>query len=66
VVWRAILFYNPTTILQLKKKYLRRESRRIGDVVGTCKKSGEGKEAILSVSRESEEAPDLKRYLKSL
>jgi len=51
----------------LKQKDLRRENRRIGDVVGeTEEKYGECEEEGLPVTDKSEEAADLKKYIGSL
>jgi hypothetical protein len=49
----------------LKQKDLRRENRRIAVGVGDAEeKSGECEEDILPVGGKSEEAADLKKYLK--
>jgi len=51
----------------LKQKDLRSENRRIGVVAGDAEeKNGECEEDILPVGGKSEEAADLKNYLKML
>ena len=60
-----ILRYNSSHIFQLKQKDHNRKNKRIGDVVGgTEEKYGECEEEGLPVTDKSEEASDLKKYLK--
>jgi len=59
--------YNPSHIFQLKQKDLRKENKRIGvGVRDSGEQSGKCKEDILPVGCKSEEASDLKKYLKML
>jgi hypothetical protein len=55
------------SFFQFKRKNQRKENSRFGVVVGdTEEKDGECKENILSAGGKSEEASDLKKYLKML